>query len=55
MLDIELGKDLPIPVIDLVTILANAYENAIYGCMESEKAGKREGMPDSSYDKKEKE
>ena len=28
MLDIELGKDLPIPVIDLVTILANAYENS---------------------------
>ena len=40
MLDIELGKDLPIPVIDLVTILANAYENAIYGCMEVKKQEK---------------
>lgn len=36
-LDVELDKDLPIPNIDLVTILANAYENAIYGCMEVKK------------------
>lgn len=36
-LDVELGKDLPIPNIDLVTILANAYENAIYGCLEVKK------------------
>lgn len=35
--DVELGKDLPIPNIDLVTILANAYENAIYGCLEVKK------------------
>lgn len=33
-LDVELGKDLAIPSIDLVAILANAYENAIYACME---------------------
>ncbi len=33
-LDVELGKDLEIPSIDLVAILANAYENAIYACME---------------------
>lgn len=32
-LDVELGKELPIPGIDLVAILANAYENAIYACM----------------------
>lgn len=31
-LDVELGKELTIPSIDLVAILANAYENAIYGC-----------------------
>ena len=36
-LDIEIGNDLPIPDIDLVTILANAYENAIYACMEVKK------------------
>ncbi|MCM1245226.1 MAG: GHKL domain-containing protein [Roseburia sp.] len=36
-LDVELGKSLAIPSIDLVTILANAYENAIYGCMEVQK------------------
>ena len=36
-LDIEIGRDLPIPSIDLVAILANAYENAIYACMEVKK------------------
>ncbi len=36
-LDVELGRNLTIPNIDLVTILANAYENAIYGCMEGKK------------------
>ncbi|MCM1045085.1 MAG: GHKL domain-containing protein [Candidatus Gastranaerophilales bacterium] len=33
-LDVELGREPVIPNIDLITILANAYENAIYGCME---------------------
>ena len=33
-LDVKLGKNLAIPSIDLVAILANAYENAIYACME---------------------
>ncbi len=33
-LDVELGRNLTIPSIDLVAILANAYENAIYACME---------------------
>ncbi len=37
MLDVELEENLPIPNIDLVTILANAYENAIYGCIEAKK------------------
>ncbi|MDE5698270.1 MAG: GHKL domain-containing protein [Lachnospiraceae bacterium] len=37
MLDVELGGELTIPNIDLVTILANAYENAIYGCIEVKK------------------
>lgn len=36
-LDVEIGKDLAIPSIDLVAILANAYENAIYACMEVKK------------------
>ncbi len=36
-LDIEIGKNLTIPSIDLVAILANAYENAIYACMEVKK------------------
>ena len=36
-LDVELGRNLTIPNIDLVTILANAYENAIYGCIEVKK------------------
>ncbi len=33
-LDVELGKNPEIPDIDLVAILANAYENAIFACME---------------------
>ncbi|MDE7257747.1 MAG: GHKL domain-containing protein, partial [Lachnospiraceae bacterium] len=33
-LDVEVGRNLAIPSIDLVAILANAYENAIYACME---------------------
>lgn len=37
MLDVVLGGSLTIPNIDLVTILANAYENAIYGCIEVKK------------------
>lgn len=36
-LDVELGGNLTIPNIDLVTILANAYENAIYGCIAVKK------------------
>ncbi|MDE6600855.1 MAG: GHKL domain-containing protein [Lachnospiraceae bacterium] len=36
-LDVELGRRLAIPSIDLVAILANAYENAIYACMEARK------------------
>jgi len=36
-LEVELGRDLTIPNIDLVAILANAYENAIYACMEVKK------------------
>ena len=36
-MDVKLGKNLAIPNIDLITILANAYENAIYGCMEVKK------------------
>jgi len=37
MLDIQIGRDLTIPNIDLVAIIANAYENAIYACMEVKK------------------
>ena len=37
MLDVVLGGSLTIPNIDLVTILANAYEYAIYGCIEVKK------------------
>ena len=37
ILDVEIGKNLTIPSIDLVAILANAYENAIYACMEVKK------------------
>ena len=33
-LDVEVGRNLAISSIDLVAILANAYENAIYACME---------------------
>lgn len=33
-LDVELSRNLAMPSIDLVAILANAYENAIYACME---------------------
>ena len=36
-LDVKLGKNPMIPSIDLVAILANAYENAIYACMEVKK------------------
>ncbi len=36
-MDVELGKNLGMPSIDLVAILANAYENAIYACMEVKK------------------
>ncbi len=36
-LDIEIGRNLAIPNIDLVAIIANAYENAIYACMEVKK------------------
>ncbi len=39
-LNVKLGRNLAIPNIDLVTILANAYENAIYGCMEVKKQSK---------------
>lgn len=41
-LDVELGKELPIPGIDLVAILANAYENAIYACMDMKKQTKKQ-------------
>lgn len=34
ILDVALGRSITVPNIDLVTILANAYENAIYGCEE---------------------
>lgn len=36
-LDVKIGKDLRFPSLDLVAILANAYENAIYACMEVKK------------------
>ncbi len=36
-LDIELGRKLTIANLDLVAIIANAYENAIYACMEVKK------------------
>lgn len=38
-LNVEVGSDFPIPGINLVTILANAYENAIYGCIEVKMQG----------------
>lgn len=34
ILDVGIGKNLMFPSIDLVAILANAYENAIYACMD---------------------
>lgn len=36
-LDVSIGRHLAISSIDLVAILANAYENAIYACMEVKK------------------
>lgn len=36
-LDVKIGKNLKFPSLDLVAILANAYENAIYACMEVKK------------------
>lgn len=36
-LDVEIGKNLMFPSLDLVAILANAYENAIYACREVKK------------------
>lgn len=37
MLDVKLDSNPGIPNIDLITILANAWENALYGCMEARK------------------
>lgn len=43
MLDVELGSSPGIPNIDLMTILANTWENALYGCMEARREeGRRE-------------
>lgn len=36
-LQVELGREQTIPNIDLIAILANAYENAIYACMNVKK------------------
>lgn len=45
MLDVVLGSDPGIPGIDLITILTNAWENALYGCMEARKeADRRESV-----------
>lgn len=33
-IEAELERNFPVPNIDLVTILSNSFENAIYGCME---------------------
>lgn len=41
-LDVELGKNLEMPGVDLVAILANAYENAIYACMEVKRYAKEQ-------------
>lgn len=41
-LKVDLDRELTIPSIDLVTILANAYENAIFACMEAKKQEGRE-------------
>lgn len=50
-LDVELGRNLRFPSLDLVAILANAYENAIYACtntcrMETEL---KDGQPKSEF------
>lgn len=37
-LDVEIGNNLAVANIDLVAILANAYENAIFACMEVKKS-----------------
>ncbi len=37
LLDIQVEKECGIRDIDLVTVLSNAYENAIYGCLEARK------------------
>ncbi len=37
LLDVEVEKECGIQDIDLVTVLSNAYENAIYGCVEARK------------------
>lgn len=34
-MDAEVDKDFGVPDMDMVTILSNAYENAIYGCIEA--------------------
>ena len=39
-LDIEMGEEITILNIDLVSIIANAYENAIYACMAVQKQEK---------------
>ena len=39
-LDVELERNLPIPNIDMLTILSNAFENAIYGCEEVKRKAK---------------
>lgn len=39
-LDVRVGRELAIPNLDLVAILANAYENAICACMEVKKQTK---------------
>lgn len=36
-LDVVIDREIGIPNIDLLTILANAWENALYGCMEARK------------------
>ncbi len=36
-MDVEMEKESGIADIDMVTILSNAYENAIYGCLEARK------------------
>lgn len=42
-IDAEVERDFDVPDMDMVTILSNAYENAIYGCIEARKQmGERE-------------